>query len=80
MDAVSGVVVFLLTWWMVLFMVLPFGLKRDEDGTPANPNLRRKLLITTGASIVIWIVIYFLIEADLISFAEIAAQMAQDNL
>ena len=30
MDIVSGVVVYILLWWWVLFMVLPFGAKAPE--------------------------------------------------
>ncbi len=76
MGPVSGIVVFLLTWWMVVFMVLPWGLKRDEQGRPEDPQLKKKLLVVTGVSIVIWAMIYLLIDSDLISFREIAETMA----
>lgn len=79
MDIISGVVVFLLTWWLVIFMVLPWGLERDENGRPTNLNLPRKLLITTGVTIIIWCIIAALISADLISFREIAERMSQES-
>lgn len=79
MGWVSGIVVYLLVWWTVLFTVLPFGLKRGEDGKPENPRLLRKFWVTTGVSVLVWIVIYILIEADIISFREIARQMAEGD-
>lgn len=81
MGLVSGIVVFLLAWWMVLFAVLPWGLKRDEKGVPLNMNLKRKLMQTTAIAFGIWLVIYGLVEADLVSFREKASVMsAQDHL
>lgn len=86
MDIVSGIVVFLLVWWMTLFCVLPWGNRPDENpdvahvkSAPANPRLPRKFLITTVISCVIWSIIYGLIEADVISFSEMAREMAQEE-
>ena len=31
MNPVSAVVVFIVIWWLVLFMVLPFGVRRTES-------------------------------------------------
>ena len=71
----SGIVVFVIIWWLVLFMVLPWGIRRDEDpepgnepAAPANPMLWRKALITTAIAIVLWGVAYWIISNDLISF------------
>lgn len=75
MGFVTGIVVFLLVWWVVIFMVLPFGHTRDVDGTPHMPHLKRKLLVTTGISVVVWLMIYALIESDIISFRELAEAM-----
>lgn len=53
--------IFLIIWWLVLFAVLPWGIRRQETdeaghdpGAPANPHLGRKALITTGVALVIW--------------------------
>ena len=75
MGWVSGIVVYLLIWWVVLFAVLPWGLRRDTDGTPQNPRLRFKIAVTTIISVLLWLVIYGLIEADIISFREMALAM-----
>jgi predicted secreted protein len=77
MNWFTGLVVFLITWWLVLFAVLPFGVKPDTDpdpesghmaGAPKKPMLLRKALITTAVTIVVWLIIFAVIEANLISF------------
>jgi predicted secreted protein len=77
MNWFTGLVVFLITWWLVLFAVLPFGVKPNPDpepgsghmaGAPQKPMLVRKALITTAITAVVWLIIFMVIEADLISF------------
>jgi predicted secreted protein len=78
MGLVSGIVVFTIIWWTVIFMVLPFGVRPEVDdvqpghqvGAPANPRLWRKVLITTGISIVLWIVIDIMITENVFSFRD----------
>lgn len=81
MGVFTGIVVFLVTWWTVLFAVLPFGHVRDVDGTPKQSNIKKKFVWTTMVTIVVWIMIFTLIEADIISFQEMAQKMfEQDRL
>ena len=75
MGIVTGIIVFVLIWWVVIFAVLPFGHTRDVDGTPQAPNLKRKLLITSIVAVLIWAAIYVLIESDIVSFRELASSM-----
>ena len=79
MGIVAGVVTFFLTWWTVLFMVLPFGLKYPAvqepgimPGTPLKPDFKKIILRTTVISIFIWTVIFALAESDVISFRRMA--------
>ncbi len=63
MSLVSGAALFFIIWWLVLFMVLPFGVRTHAEqgdvvlGTtasaPANLNLVRKMIITSIISAVI---------------------------
>ena len=60
MDIVSGTVVYILLWWWVLFMVLPFGAKAPEQvgeghatSAPARPRMALKLFITTLLSAIL---------------------------
>ncbi|WP_374377684.1 DUF1467 family protein [Dongia sp.] len=52
---------FLVIWWLTLFAVLPWGVRRTESndaghdpGAPANPMLLKKALITTVIAAAIW--------------------------
>ena len=79
MDIVSGVVVYILLWWWVLFMVLPFGAQAPEQvgeghatSAPARPRMALKLVITTGLSAVLFIIVYFSISYGIFSFRDSA--------
>lgn len=88
MSWFEGIVVFLLTWWIALFAVLPWGIRQGEHspesghapGAPANPRLKQKFLITTFVSAVIWLIIYVLVAADIISFHDFARDMISEDL
>jgi predicted secreted protein len=79
MDIVSGVVVYVLLWWWVLFMVLPFGAKAPEQveeghatSAPAKPRMMLKLIITTALSAILFIFVYLIIASDIFSFRDLA--------
>jgi predicted secreted protein len=74
----SGFVVFLCIWWVVLFMVLPWGVRvpeKPEKGfapsAPEQPRLALKAAITTAISLVLWVVIYAIIESGVFSFRDL---------
>jgi predicted secreted protein len=57
MHWASGILVFVVLWWLVLFAVLPWGVRSQlesgevvpgsDPGAPALPKLRSKLIWTT---------------------------------
>ena len=74
MTWTSGVVLYVLIWWMVLFTTLPFGVRRagDEDkghdaGAPVAPRLWLKAGITTLIAAALWGVAYWLVESEIFS-------------
>jgi predicted secreted protein len=82
MGLVSGIVVYLIAWWVILFMILPLGVRppeRPEQGhapsAPERPRLKLKFLATTLAAAVVWLIVYGLIEAEIVSFRDIARGM-----
>lgn len=83
MNWVTGVVVYTLIWWTVLFVVLPFGAHpADADatpggwrGAPANPHILRKAIVTTVLATALWGMAYLLITSDWISFRASALSM-----
>jgi predicted secreted protein len=57
----TSIVVYFITWWVVLFMILPIGIKQDhapivgnEVGAPQNPNMKQKLIIVTAITTVLF--------------------------
>ncbi|WP_282608201.1 DUF1467 family protein [Pelagibius sp. Alg239-R121] len=76
MNWFTGILVYVIVWWVVLFMVLPWGVRREENpeegheaGAPVNPMLGRKVLITSGIAAVIWGAVYVAIEKGLLPFS-----------
>lgn len=64
------VALYLTTWWIVLFAILPLGTTRQVEapptdgsqwGAPAHPNLKKKFITTTWVSVIVWALIVALI-------------------
>ena len=75
MSWATGLMVYLVIWWTILFAVLPLGVRRVEKpgkgqdrGAPERPDLVRKAIITSLVAAVLWISFYFLHQADIFSF------------
>lgn len=82
MGFVSGFALFFMIWWLVIFTVLPLGVKRQTEivpgldaGAPQFHDMKRKVIITTLITTVIWCGVYFLVHSDYISFRVLAEQM-----
>jgi predicted secreted protein len=68
MQWIGSIFIYIVIWWVVVFAVLPWGVRREENpgpghdpGAPAVPHLKRKLIITTLITFVIWGIGVFLI-------------------
>lgn len=76
MDRFTAFVVFVLIWWVVLFAVLPWGIRPVDvpidsggwQGAPERPMLGRKLAATTAISAVLWLGTMAVIRSDWLSF------------
>ncbi len=75
MNWATGLMVYLVIWWTILFAVLPLGVRRVENpakgedrGAPERPQLLRKAIITSIVAAVLWVAFYFLHQADVFSF------------
>ncbi len=78
MDFVSGLVVFILLWWWVFLMSLPFGIKMPDEvesghatSAPEKPMLRRKITISTAIASVLFIIVYWIIDSEFISLSQL---------
>jgi predicted secreted protein len=58
MNLASAIAIYFIIWWLVLFLVLPFGIRNahdtgetveagNEPGAPVKPRLLQKALVTT---------------------------------
>ena len=76
MNWFTGVVLYVLIWWTVLFAVLPLGTRpvaeADETsgwrGAPDRPRLLMKVIVTTLIAAVVWIGAWLLISSPYVSF------------
>ena len=76
MNWFTGIVLYVLIWWTVLFAVLPLGTRPMEDadsssgwrGAPERPQLIRKAIITTLVAAVVWFGAWLLISSSYVSF------------
>ena len=75
----TGIAVYIIIWWLVIFMVLPWGVRRidtaalgkgEDPGAPEKPRMVMKLLVTTAISTVIFALLYLVIVSGVISFRE----------
>ena len=74
MGIAGGVVVFVILWWLVFFMTLPIGVRRDENpeeghdpGAPRTANIGKKMLIATAITIVLFGALYAAVETGLLA-------------
>ena len=68
MDLAMSVAIYIFIWWIVLFAVLPFGVRTQaEEGdvvpgtpesAPAKPRLLRIFLINTLVATVVFALVY----------------------
>lgn len=86
MTVFTGVIVYMLIFWTVLFGVLPWGNRAPDHyeqgmmgGAPANPRIKQKFIITAIISTVLWVVIALLIHFEVVDFYEIARQMKEED-
>ena len=77
MGWVGTGITFIISWWMVFFMVLPWGVRREDDpepgheaGAPENPRLWLKVAVTTGIAVVITALSWVAVDLGWISIRD----------
>ena len=75
MNIVTVIVVYVICWWLVFFMALPIGVRRDETpepghdpGAPVKPSLWRKAGWTSLIALLLTVLWWYIDRAGLISF------------
>lgn len=74
--------IYFVLWWVVLFAVLPFGVRSQAEqgdvapgtdpGAPAIPNLKAKLAWTTVVSAVVFGMFYGLYVSRVVTIDDLA--------
>ena len=77
MSTTTYIAVFFLIWWLVLFAVLPWGVRSQHEGgaiapgtdpgAPVLPRLGRKLMWTTLIAGVVFAVFYLVVANRLVT-------------
>lgn len=78
MSEVNLFVVFAISWWLILFIVLPFGVRSHheeggehekgiEKAAPIRPNIVKKMKITTVFAVLVTLIFWAVAESGLIS-------------
>jgi predicted secreted protein len=70
MSWTLGLAVYFIIWWTLLFAILPFGVRSQQEmnhivpgsepGAPASPQLGRKLVANTVIAAILWAAADFL--------------------
>ena len=77
MGLFTGMMVYVVAWWLVFFMALPIGVKSEgepeenvPEGTPSSapnrPKLLMKMAIATVGAFVVWAVLYYIVSNGLV--------------
>jgi len=74
----SAFVVWLILWWLVLFIILPIGIRGQaeeddivegsEPGAPHKLNIKRKFIQTTIVASVLWVLTCVIILSGVVSW------------
>jgi predicted secreted protein len=75
MNWLTGIVVYILVWWVTLFAILPLWVTPADPeepgfaaGAPRRPLMLRKMAVTTVVAAIIWLGIYVVVSEPWFSF------------
>jgi len=75
MNWLTGIVVYILVWWVTLFAILPLWITPADPeeagfaaGAPRRPLMLRKVAVTTLVAAIIWLGIYVVVSEPWFSF------------
>jgi predicted secreted protein len=91
MSVTSAFVLFAVIWFLTFLIVIPFKIKTQGDmgvvlkgtqaGAPEVHDLRKKAIITTGLSLILWLLITILIVFEIVTIEDIDlfGRMVEEN-
>jgi predicted secreted protein len=85
MSLATSIAIYFIIWWTVLFAVLPWGVRSQQEsgavapgtdpGAPAVPRLRRKLVWTTIVAAIVFAAWHVVYAYRLIRIDDLAAML-----
>jgi predicted secreted protein len=89
MSLATAIAIYFIIWWTVLFAVLPWGVRSQEEsgavtkgtdpGAPAIPHLRRKLTWTTIVAALLFALWHVVYAYRLIAIDDLAALLGMSR-
>lgn len=87
MSVVGGIVIFVIIWWVVLFAVLPIGVRNayeegtelvpgQADGAPVRPRILFKFALTTAITAAIFLLIWASVFFDWVDWRQLMHDIA----
>ncbi len=81
MNPVGILIIYILWWWLIFFAVLPLGIKGRwespddgvkgaDPGAPANPDLKRKVKLTSLIALGFTVVTIIIIVSGIFKYSE----------
>lgn len=77
MSLTSSLAVYFVIWWIVLFVVLPWGIQSQHEagasdhmadpGAPVRPRIGLKVLVTTAIAALIFAVFWICVQYRLVT-------------
>lgn len=79
MTPFTAIAMYVVIWWIVLFAVLPFGVKPTETpggkgqmtGAPEKPMMGKKVIWTSIVAAVVWLIIFAVVHSDLLPVRDV---------
>jgi predicted secreted protein len=73
MTVATGIAMYIVIWWTVLFAILPLGVRPTTEpggrgqmtGAPEKPMMGKKVLWTSIAAAAVWLLIFAVVQSDL---------------
>ena len=81
MSLTGSFVVFIILWWLIFFTILPLNIKSQfesskaikgtDPGAPNNPQIVKKIIITTFVVSILFVIIYLLAYLDILNLRDL---------
>jgi predicted secreted protein len=89
MSLATAVAIYFIIWWTVLFAVLPWGVRSQEEsgavakgtdpGAPAIPRLGRKLIWTSIVAAIVFTLWYIVYTYRLVAIDDLATLLGMSR-